>query len=227
MRRMLAITGTLVSFLLLIPCSGLSAASSFAAPPFQVVWQRGEAAFPNFWGPLSLAKDGQQEPYKEAPGGQRLVQYFDKARMELTNPAMPTVVTNGLLTVELKTGKVQLGDNTFEQRSPARINIAGDPGSDSLTYADLAQLPERDAERPLPDLQPPRAFINGQIMTTPQPPYPRPSRPDRASCMAPMCRTRESGMGSMFSSPSMTSSISSRRDKRRLATRFRRRLWRP
>jgi hypothetical protein len=164
---MLAITGTLVSLLLLIPSAGLSAASSFAAPPFQIVWQRGEAAFPNFWGPLSLAKDGQQEMYKEAPGGQRLVQYFDKARMELTNPAMPTNVTNGLLTVELKTGKVQLGDNTFEQRAPARINIAGDPGSDSLTYADLAQLPERDAERALPDLQPPSAFVNGQIMTTP------------------------------------------------------------
>jgi len=167
MRRILTVTGTLVCFLLLIPCSSISAASSFAAPPFQVVWQRGEAAFPNFWGLLALAKDGQQEQYKEAPNGQRLVQYFDKARMELTNPAMPTMVTNGLLTAELKTGKVQLGDNTFEQRSPARINIAGDPGSDSLTYADLAQLPERDTERPLPDLQPPRAFINGQIMSTP------------------------------------------------------------
>ncbi len=168
MRRMFAIAGTLVSLLLLIPFPGVSAASSFASPPFQVVWQRGEAAFPNFWGPLSLAKDGMQEPYKEAPGGQRLVQYFDKARMELTNPSTPTVVTNGLLTVELKTGKVQLGDNTFEQRPPARINIAGDPGSDSLTYADLAQLPERDTERSLPDLQPPRAFVNGQIVATPE-----------------------------------------------------------
>ncbi len=167
MRRMLAITGTLISFVLLLPASGVSAASSFAAPPFQVVWQRGESAFANFWGPLSLAKDGQQELYKEAPGGQRLVQYFDKARMELTNPAMPTNVTNGLLTVELKTGRAQLGDNTFEQRAPARINIAGDPGSDSLTYADLAQLPERDAERAIPDSQPPRAFINGQLATTP------------------------------------------------------------
>jgi polysaccharide biosynthesis protein PslG len=168
MRRMLAITGTLVCLLLLAPSPGIFAASSFASPSFRVVWQRGEDAFPNFWGPLSLAKDGMPEPYKEAPGGQRLVQYFDKARMELTNPAMPTVVTNGLLTVELKTGKVQLGDNTSEQRSPARINIAGDPGSDSLTYADLAQLPERDVERSLPDLQPPRAFINGQIMATPE-----------------------------------------------------------
>ena len=154
--------------MLLIPSSGLSAASNFASPSFKVAWERGEAAFPNFWGPLSLAKDGMPEMYKEAPSGQRLVQYFDKARMELTNPATPTIVTNGLLTVELKTGKVQLGDNTFEQRTPARINIAGDPGSDSLTYADLAKLPERDAERALPDLQPPRAFVNGQIMMTPE-----------------------------------------------------------
>jgi len=118
------------------------AASAFADPHFQTQWQQGEAVVPNFWGPLSLARDGQQEAYKEAASGQRLVQYFDKTRMELTNPATGTV-TNGLLTVELKSGKMQLGDATFEQRQPAKVNIAGDPGNDGPTYADLAQLPER------------------------------------------------------------------------------------
>jgi hypothetical protein len=116
------------------------AAAAFADPAFQRQWQQGEAVVPNFWGPLALARDGQREPYAEAPGGQRLVQYFDKARMELTTPATG-VVTNGLLTVELMTGRVQLGDATFEQRQPARINVAGDPGGDSVTYADLARLP--------------------------------------------------------------------------------------
>lgn len=118
----------------------LQAASSFADPAFETQWKAGEAAVPNFWGPLNLAHDGQQERYTEASGGTRLVQYFDKARMELTNPATG-VVTNGLLTVELSTGRMQLGDATFEQRTPAHINVAGDPGSDSVTYADLTRLP--------------------------------------------------------------------------------------
>lgn len=118
-----------------------SAASSFADPAFQQQWQQGEAITPNFWGPLANAKDGQQESYKEAAGGKRLVQYFDKARMELTNGKL----TNGLLTVELKTGRLQTGDASFEQRQPAKINIAGDAGSDGPTYADLAQLPEKQA----------------------------------------------------------------------------------
>ena len=64
----------------------VEAAGSFASPAFQKQWAAGEAITPNFWGPLPLAHDGQNEPYVEAPGGSRLVQYFDKARMELTNP---------------------------------------------------------------------------------------------------------------------------------------------
>lgn len=136
-----------------IGTSGAQAATSFASDAFRQQWQAGEAAQPNFWGPLATAHDGQNEPYIEGsldfsesgpanPGqGMRRVQYFDKARMELTHPAQG-LVTTGLLTVELKSGKVQLGDNTFEQRSPARINIAGDPGTDGLTYADLNNLPE-------------------------------------------------------------------------------------
>ena len=43
------------------------------------------------------------------------MQYFDKSRMEINNPdgdkTSPFYVTNGLLTVELITGKMQVGDN--------------------------------------------------------------------------------------------------------------------
>jgi len=117
------------------------ATSTFASSAFGSQWQVGERSKSNFWGPLSTAHDGQMEKYKEAPGGQRLVQYFDKARMELTNPTSDTI-TNGLLTVELKTGRVQFGNDTYEQRQPARVNIAGDPGSNGPTYADLVQLQE-------------------------------------------------------------------------------------
>jgi len=131
----------LVSVLITASCGAPSAiaASAFADPAFQTQWGQGEAITPNFWGPLTNAKDGQQEPYKDAQGGQRLVQYFDKARMEKTNG----VLTNGLLTVELKSGRVQVGDATFEQRQPAKINLAGDPGESGPTYADLSQLAER------------------------------------------------------------------------------------
>lgn len=164
MRRILLIVGALAFLLPLIPYGSVAAASSFASPAFQQQWQRAEAGFPNFFGPLALAKDGTQEPYKEATGGQRLVQYFDKARMELTNGAL----TNGLLTVELKSGRLQTGDNQFEQRSPARINIAGDPGSNSVTYADLNQLPERDSQ----DMHPPLSFIGGQLLPVQNIPIP-------------------------------------------------------
>jgi len=112
------------------------AATGFATPAFQQQWFAGEAITPNFWGPLANATDAMQEPYNEATGGRRTVQYFDKARMELTNGAL----TNGLLTVELMTGNLQLGDATFEKHAPARINVAGDPGGDGVTYADLAAL---------------------------------------------------------------------------------------
>ncbi|MDQ2786212.1 MAG: hypothetical protein M3Y58_14560 [Chloroflexota bacterium] len=120
--------------------SSVDAAADFAAPVFRFQWESVELNRPNFWGPLANASVGMQEPYAEAAGGTRLVQYFDKARMER---AGPNSVTNGLLTVELKTGRVQVGDTAFEQRLPATIGVAGDPGQAGPTYADLAKLPER------------------------------------------------------------------------------------
>jgi len=124
-------------------------ATSFANPAFQAQWQSVESTIPNFWGPLATARDGQIEPYVEGSvngqAGSRLVQYFDKARMELTNPATGNV-SNGLLTVELKSGQLQLGDNSFQGLQPAQIGIAGDPGSPGPTYATLGILQERDAQ---------------------------------------------------------------------------------
>jgi hypothetical protein len=113
---------------------GAHAATSFANPAFQTQWQQGEAITPNLWGPLANAKDGQQEPYKDAPGGTRLVQYFDKGRMELTGGA----VTNGLLATELIRGQIQIGDNTFQAKDPPSIPVAGDPANPGPTYAGLA-----------------------------------------------------------------------------------------
>jgi hypothetical protein len=112
----------------------LSAATAFADLAFQAQWQQGEALIPNFWGPLATATGGQQEPYKEAAGGRRLVQYFDKGRMELTNGT----ITNGLLATELVRGQVQTGDAAFQPQSPPAIPIVGDPDNAGPTYAQLA-----------------------------------------------------------------------------------------
>ncbi|HEX9987178.1 MAG TPA: hypothetical protein VGE45_01720 [Chloroflexia bacterium] len=77
------------------------------------------------------------ERYDQAPGGKRLVQYFDKARMEINNPAGnpndPYFVTNGLLTVEMVGGEISFGDEMQITASvPCTIPVAGDPRKDNL-----------------------------------------------------------------------------------------------
>jgi hypothetical protein len=115
-------------------CSPLAPNSPFAFGGFQTQWQQGEGVAANFWGPTVTA--GLQEQYAEAPSTQRLVQYFDKGRMELTNPGSGTV-TNGLLANELITGQVQVGNAAFQSKSAAAIPIAGDPDNAGPTYAAL------------------------------------------------------------------------------------------
>jgi hypothetical protein len=76
------------------------------------------------------------ERYDQAPGGRRLVQYYDKARMEINNPNAnpndPFYVTNGLLTVEMVGGEISLGDSMQVSASvPCTIPVAGDPRKDN------------------------------------------------------------------------------------------------
>ncbi|HMQ29331.1 MAG TPA: hypothetical protein PKD53_01335 [Chloroflexaceae bacterium] len=91
------------------------------------------------WGPAPLTET-LRETYVEGVDGRRTVQYFDKSRMEINDPtADPNsqwYVTNGLLPIELMTGRQQLGNSRFEQKGPARISAIGDPGN-YPTYADL------------------------------------------------------------------------------------------
>ncbi|MDQ6603846.1 MAG: cupredoxin family copper-binding protein [Chloroflexota bacterium] len=120
------------------PAGGLQA---FANPAFQQLWAQTDAnpsGHSYIWGPGPFTPPGLMEDYKDAPGGKRLVQYFDKARMELNAPGGP--VTAGLLSVELISGQQQNGDATFVQRDPARVTVAGDPDNPFPTYADLAKL---------------------------------------------------------------------------------------
>jgi hypothetical protein len=114
-------------------------------PDFYNVWKQSDLAVATgqsnrswLWGPDAFAT--KTEEYKEAKGGQRQVQYFDKARMEINNPdgdrSSLYFVTNGLLPKELIGGYIQTGDNQSQPKAPAEVNVAGDPDG-SITYARL------------------------------------------------------------------------------------------
>jgi hypothetical protein len=86
-----------------------------------------------------------EEPMQESPGGTRQVQYFDKSRMEINDPDAnqndPWYVTNGLLPIEMMTGRIQVGYSSFVETEPARVSAVGDPDT-YPTYADLGALYE-------------------------------------------------------------------------------------
>jgi D-alanyl-D-alanine carboxypeptidase len=83
-------------------------------------------------------------PYVGASGDQRIVQYYDKGRMEVNDPFAspdsPWYVTGGRLAWEMITGQRQIGDDSFEPRSAARIPLAGDPSGDSPSYGAVRGL---------------------------------------------------------------------------------------
>lgn len=121
-------------------------ANGFADPAFQRVWERtdlpvqqGKVARSWVWGPIP--GKSLKEPFKESPGGTHLVQYFDKARMEINNPGQPSTgafyVTNGLLVVEMVSGQVQTGASQFDPFGASDQILAGETGSDAPSYAAL------------------------------------------------------------------------------------------
>lgn len=91
------------------------------------------------------------EPYAQGPNGVHLVRYYDKSRMEINHPDTdPNSVTNGLLVVDMISGRIQVGDNQFQAAPPATIPIAGDnPGGSAVTprYSDLSPLLGATASR--------------------------------------------------------------------------------
>ncbi len=95
------------------------------------------------WGPAP--GPAKREAYAEGAGGVRLVQYFDKGRMEINNPNSdpnaPGFVTGGLLSVELISGRLQTGNTRFENRAPAQIPLASDRDDPAApTYASFAAV---------------------------------------------------------------------------------------
>jgi hypothetical protein len=147
-RRLLAPISLLVPLIAGVvgwgPHSVAADSPAFADPAFQQAWNRtdqataaGRKAAPWIWGPAPLA--ARQEPYVEAPGGQRLVQYFDKGRMEHNGPG----VASGRLVVELISGQIQTGAGRTETRLPAEVPLVGDmPGGSATTptYSTLVRF---------------------------------------------------------------------------------------
>ena len=142
------------------PVAGATA-PSFSKPAFQKVWQTtdqlvdtGQARRSFLWGPSFI--DAGYERYDDAAplGSQRRwVQYFDKSRMELNNPygdpSAPFYVTNGLLVVELVSGRRQEGNNRkVDTGNPANnVIVAGDALSvnpDAPTYKTLRAVASYD-----------------------------------------------------------------------------------
>jgi DMSO/TMAO reductase YedYZ molybdopterin-dependent catalytic subunit len=125
-------------------------AQSFANSAFESTWARtdklvadGSVKRSYYWGPVPGATVS--ESYVEGVDGKRVVQYFDKSRMEINNPSgdpnSPFYVTNGLLTVELITGQMQIGNNSFAERYPAEIPLASDTDdTNAPTYATFGKL---------------------------------------------------------------------------------------
>jgi uncharacterized protein YkwD len=167
-----AIFATLFS-LLSVPSAQ---AAAFADPGFSQGWGRTDQAIASgsiqaswMWGPEP--RTSRTEPYQQAPGGQRLVQYFDKSRMEINNPDSDRnsqwFVTNGLLCRELVSGQMQVGDTAYENRAPANVPVGGDLDSPlGPTYATFNGLASLNNDKRAPQKS---GFItefinrNGQI----------------------------------------------------------------
>lgn len=152
----------------LVILSGLATASVFATPAawndanFKLVWERTDKPVQDgatlrswMWGPETVPGSPGTEPYAEAPGGNRMVQYFDKSRMEVNNPSGDRsqlwFVTNGLLVKELVSGNVQVGNAAFTAKGSSTEAVAGDPASvnpNCPTYASFTNVASLNGDHP-------------------------------------------------------------------------------
>lgn len=165
MKRVVTMVLAIVAVaVVLVPALQVFAAPEFADDAFARVWNRQDrAVFFQYtgrswtWGPENIS-EGVMESYAEGADGERMVQYYDKSRMEINDPsADPTdrfYVTNGLLPIEMITGRMQVGNESFEPRGQATITAVGDPGN-FPTYNDLAPLYDRAGSSPSGDIDQP------------------------------------------------------------------------
>jgi len=141
-----------------------STVPGFVNPAFQNLWiktdlpvETGKAVRSFLWGPAVQSAQGQfAEFYDNSPNNYRLVQYFDKTRMEINNryanPSGDFYVSNGLLVVELISGFQQDGDSRFRSVGSAEVPIAGDPievNALSPVYGSFRNVASTDQANPL------------------------------------------------------------------------------
>lgn len=126
--------------------------STFADPAFVRYFQRaGVQGRALLWGAGPI--ESIVEPFSGAPGNRRLVEYFERGRMELATDDTESSagVTVGLLVREMATGNVQVGFDAFVQGEPAAVPIFGSgdgTATERVTYADFAaDARARDADR--------------------------------------------------------------------------------
>ena len=133
------------------PAAATPLASPPADPAFDSIWARtdqlvrGQNVTRSWeWGAYPFARLA--EPFAGAPGGTRVVEYFDKSRMEINDPAgnrnNPWFVTNGLLVKELMTGQVVVGPTQTEAHPPSTQPVVGDWVAQNAapSYAVLARV---------------------------------------------------------------------------------------
>jgi Tol biopolymer transport system component len=155
--RVVAIVALVLVTLGLWPAVVLADTLPFADPAFQNVWQQADGPVASgaaqrswLWGPTPIGVSRDHYVESTAPGGLRLVQFFDKSRMEITrpdgDPASIWYVTNGLLVKELVSGLVQYGDNRFQDSGLGWWGpVAGDPDSIKTPgYADFEAVATLD-----------------------------------------------------------------------------------
>ncbi len=131
---------------------------------FEQVWQKADRPVAEhkigrswLWGPQPNFLG--REPYDKGVGGSRLVQYYDKSRMEINDPGANTgsayYVTNGLLSTEMIGGEMQIGDIATVRASVAcTLPVAGDPRKDNpLTpgYSTLVSVASIHGEHQAPN----------------------------------------------------------------------------
>ena len=140
--RTARIVGALVLLsCLLVPMQSTKRAEAagvegFAHPAIRTRWSHddgavanGSAARPWLWGPGAFYTT--YEPYEDTPQGNHLVQYFDKGRLEVNDPAADRssswFVTSGLLVKEMVSGAAKQAPAPRTTSAPRRSPWRGMP----------------------------------------------------------------------------------------------------
>lgn len=131
----------------------LAPPEGFADSAIRAVWQRddgavasGKSSRPWMWGPGPFHTD--YEPLDGSPGSAHLVQYFDKGRLEVNDPAAdpgsPWYVSSGRLVSEMVAGEAEAGTEQHYKIGPAQVPVTGDDGNGQApSYAAFAAFTAR------------------------------------------------------------------------------------